>query len=89
MRRRYLWLLNHTLNRVTSRMARAGRGPFSLVRHTGRKSGRTYETPVILARAPEGFIAQLTYGAQVNWYRNIVAAVDRARRSGSSAEQPL
>lgn len=74
VRRRFLWLLKHTLNRVTSRLARAGRGPFSLVRHVGRSSGRTYETPVILARVPEGFVAELTYGVQVNWYRNIVAA---------------
>ena len=74
MRERFLWLLKHTLNRLTSRMARAGRGPFSLIRHVGRRSGRTYETPVILARAPEGFIAELTYGVQVNWYRNGVAA---------------
>ncbi len=74
VRRRFLWLLKHTLNRATGRMARAGRGPFSLIRHVGRTSGRTYETPVILARAPEGFIAELTYGVHVNWYRNIVAA---------------
>lgn len=73
-RRRLFWLLNNTLNRVTSRMARSGHGPFSLVRHVGRKSGRTYETPVILAKVPEGFIAELTYGDDVNWYRNIVAA---------------
>ena len=26
--------------------------------------------PVILAKAPEGFIAELTYGDEVNWYRN-------------------
>jgi deazaflavin-dependent oxidoreductase (nitroreductase family) len=71
---RFLWLLNHTLNRVTSRIARTGHGPFSLVRHVGRKSGRTYETPVILVRVPEGFIAELTYGDGVNWYRNVVAA---------------
>ena len=74
MRRRLLWLLKHTLNRVTSRAARAGRGPFSLVRHVGRRSGRTYETPVILAEVPEGFVAELTYGTRVDWYRNIVAA---------------
>jgi deazaflavin-dependent oxidoreductase (nitroreductase family) len=55
-------------------MARGGRGPFSLIRHTGRKSGRTYETPVILVEIPEGFIAELTYGENVNWYRNVVAA---------------
>lgn len=73
-RRRFVWLLNNTLNRVTRRIARSGHGPFSLIRHIGRKSGRIYETPVILARAPEGFIAELTYGENVNWYRNVVAS---------------
>jgi deazaflavin-dependent oxidoreductase (nitroreductase family) len=73
-RSRFFWLLNNTLNPVTSRIARSGHGPFSLIRHVGRKSGRTYETPVILARVPEGFIAELTYGENVNWYRNVVAA---------------
>jgi hypothetical protein len=29
---------------------------------------------VILAKVREGFIAELTYGENVNWYRNIVAA---------------
>jgi len=46
----------------------------AVIQHVGRRSGRTYETPVILAKAPEGFIAELTYGDDVNWYRNIVAA---------------
>ena len=73
-RSRFLWLLNNTLNRVTSRIARSGHGPFSLIRHIGRKTGRIYETPVILAKAPEGFIAELTYGKDVNWYRNVIAA---------------
>lgn len=73
-RRGFLWTLKNTVNRLTGRLARAGRGPFALVRHTGRRSGRTYETPLILARVPEGFIAELTYGPQVNWYRNITAA---------------
>ncbi|MGO9884290.1 MAG: nitroreductase family deazaflavin-dependent oxidoreductase, partial [Solirubrobacteraceae bacterium] len=74
IRKRFLWLLKNTLNRVTSRLARSGCGPFSLVRHVGRKTGRMYETPVILVEVPEGFIAELTYGEDVNWYRNIVAA---------------
>jgi deazaflavin-dependent oxidoreductase (nitroreductase family) len=74
LRKRFLWLLNNTLNRVTTEIARSGRGPFALIRHVGRRSGRSYETPVILAKVPEGFIAELTYGDNVNWYRNIVAA---------------
>ncbi len=74
LRRSYLWLLKNTLNRVTVRAARAGGGPFSLIRHVGRRSGRTYETPVVLAKVPEGFVAELTYGEDVNWLRNIEAA---------------
>lgn len=70
----FLWVLKNTLNRLTTPLARAGRGPFALVRHVGRRSGRTYETPLVLARVPDGFIAELTYGPAVNWYRNITAA---------------
>lgn len=44
------------------------------MRHVGRKSGTVYETPIIVAAAPDGFVAELTYGENVNWYRNIVAA---------------
>lgn len=72
--RRFLWVLKNTLNRVTTRAAKGRHGPFSLIRHLGRKSGHPYETPVILARVPEGFIAELTYGEHVDWFRNVVAA---------------
>ena len=74
VRRRFLWVLKNTLNRATTSSARSGRGPFSLVRHVGRKSGNSYETPVILAGVSDGFVAELTYGPEVQWYRNIVAA---------------
>lgn len=74
MRRTFLWLLKNTLNRLTTRLAATGHGPFSLVRHVGRKSAKHYQTPIIVARVPEGFIAELTYGENVNWYRNIIAA---------------
>jgi deazaflavin-dependent oxidoreductase (nitroreductase family) len=74
LKRRYLSVLNNTLNRATRRAARSGHGPFSLIRHVGRKTGKAYETPVMLARTPDGFVAELTYGPDVAWYRNIVAA---------------
>ena len=74
VKRGYLWLLKNTLNRATVRAARAGRGPFALVRHVGRKTGRTYETPLILAAYGPDFVAELTYGPDVSWYRNVVAA---------------
>src|SRR3954466_9426112 len=73
-RRGVLSVLKHTLNRLTARVAGSGHGPFSLVRHVGRRSGRQYETPLILAEVPGGFVTELTYGADVDWFKNVVAA---------------
>ena len=73
LKRVFLWVLRHTLNPLVLRAARSGRA-FSLVRHIGRRTGRTYETPLIVAPVEDGFVAELTYGTDVAWYRNVVAA---------------
>lgn len=39
-----------------------------------RKSGTVYETPIIVAPVPEGFVAELTYGRRVAWSQNSLAA---------------
>lgn len=67
-------VLKHTLNWVTTRVAKGDGGPFALVRHVGRKSGRQYETPIIVQPVDGGFVIELTYGPEVDWYRNVVAA---------------
>src|SRR5262249_19336150 len=72
-KRAFFWLLSRTLNPLALRAARSGRG-FALLRHRGRKTGRTYETPLILAAVGDGFVAELTYGTKVAWYRNVLAA---------------
>ncbi|WP_129626554.1 nitroreductase family deazaflavin-dependent oxidoreductase [Candidatus Oscillochloris fontis] len=74
IRRAWLRLIKYTLNPLTRRMARSGIGPFSLIRHSGRHSGKSYETPLVLAPIPDGFMIELTYGPVVDWYKNIVAA---------------
>ena len=78
MKRWWLGLIGRRLNPITLRLAREGKshGPmkFWIMRHVGRKSGKTYETPIMLAPVPEGFVAELTYGDRVQWYQNIVAA---------------
>lgn len=74
LKQAWFWLLKNTLNRLTVPAARAGRGPFALVQHVGRRSGRRYETPLLLARLGDGFVAELTYGPTVDWYRNVTAA---------------
>ncbi len=37
-------------------------------------TGRAYETPIILASVDGGFVAELTYGTAVSWYKNVLAA---------------
>jgi deazaflavin-dependent oxidoreductase (nitroreductase family) len=46
---------------------------FGIVTHTGRNSGRTYETPINVFRTDGGFIIALTYG-RADWVKNVMAA---------------
>ena len=46
----------------------------SIVRHTGRKSGATYETPVGTVVTEDGFLIALPYGTRANWVQNVLAA---------------
>jgi deazaflavin-dependent oxidoreductase (nitroreductase family) len=62
---------------VTNRVTRpvAGRLPgFAIVRHRGRRSGRTYRTPVNLFRRDDSVVIALTYGPDRDWVRNVMAA---------------
>jgi len=45
----------------------------SVVRHVGRRSGRTYLTPVIVARHDDGFLIALPYGQRTDWLKNVLA----------------
>ncbi len=47
---------------------------FSVVRHTGRRSGKTFETPVAARRVDDGFVLALAFGSGAHWYRNLIAA---------------
>lgn len=46
----------------------------AVMHHTGRRSGREYAIPVLVAPMAGGFVFALTYGDHVDWYRNILAA---------------
>ena len=60
-------------NKVMGLIAGKPRSPIALIRHRGRISGKWYTTPIITAPAQDGFIFALTYGPEVDWYRNILA----------------
>jgi deazaflavin-dependent oxidoreductase (nitroreductase family) len=94
LRSAWLVVLKHTLNPLTRRLARSRFGPFSLVRHVGRRSGKPYETPIIMSRVPGGFVIELTYGPDVDWHKNVLAAggctvVWRGREYAVDAIEPL
>ena len=74
IRAAWLTTIKHTLNHLTLRVAKSKHGPWAVMRHVGRTSGKIYETPIVIAPSPQGLVAQLTYGPQVSWYKNIVAA---------------
>jgi len=46
----------------------------SVIEHTGRRSGKSYATPVATERVPDGFVIPLPYGVGVDWLRNVLAA---------------
>ncbi len=62
------------VNPLLRTVADSSRGPFALLRHVGRRSGKTYEIPIMVWRVDDGFVIALTYGAQVDWLRNLQAA---------------
>jgi deazaflavin-dependent oxidoreductase (nitroreductase family) len=47
---------------------------FGVVLHVGRRSGRAYRTPVNLFRRGDRYVIALTYGADSQWVRNVLAA---------------
>jgi deazaflavin-dependent oxidoreductase (nitroreductase family) len=60
-------------NRVTGLVAPRLPG-FGVIVHRGRRSGRPYRTPVNVFRAPGGYVVALTYGAESDWVKNVLAA---------------
>ena len=68
----------HVTNRVLHRFTRLSHGPFAVIYHTGRRSGKPYQTVIWVWQMREGFVIALTYGIEVDWYRNM-----RAQNGGS------
>ena len=43
-----------------------------VIRHAGRRSGRTYETPVIAVQHDDSFLIALPYGQRTDWLKNVL-----------------
>ena len=64
----------YVTNRILRGFAIRGNGPFAIIHHIGRRSGKPYETVIWVWRTRGGFVIALTYGQEVDWYRNLKAA---------------
>ncbi len=64
----------YVTNRIFRVFASRSHGPFALIRHVGRRSGKPFETVIMVWPTGEGFVIALTYGSKVDWYRNVLAA---------------
>ena len=65
------------LTRITRPLAMRSAGKqgstTSVVRHVGRRSGRTFETPVVVAEHGQDFLIALPYGDRTDWMKNVLA----------------
>ena len=61
-------------NPLLRAFASSSRGPFAVLRHVGRHSGKPYETTIMVWPLLDSFVIALTYGESVDWYRNVLAA---------------
>jgi len=73
--------LPHWLTRVnlaiTNNLTRpfAGRLPwFGILEHVGRRSGTVRQTPINIFPRGERYVIALTYGPDVEWLKNVLAA---------------
>jgi deazaflavin-dependent oxidoreductase (nitroreductase family) len=71
-----MWRFRHFVHRYINPITRpvAKKLPaFAILTHRGRKSGRTYRTPMNVFRRDDDYYFFLTYGSDVQWVKNILA----------------
>ena len=47
---------------------------YGVVHHRGRRSGRSYATPVVVRATVDGFVIPLAFGERADWFQNLRAA---------------
>lgn len=65
--------LTHATRPIAMRTAGTAGSDTSVVRHTGRTSGRSYETPVVAVQHDDGFLIALPYAERTDWVKNVLA----------------
>lgn len=71
-----MWRLRRIATRYVNPVMRpvAGRLPgFGILTHRGRKTGRSYQTPINLFRRGDTYFFFLTYGSDAQWVKNVLS----------------
>jgi len=69
-----IWISRAVINPRQMRTAGTPGAYAAVIRHRGRTSGRSYETPIGAVATDDGFVIALPYGARVSWLRNVLAS---------------
>jgi len=70
---RFRNVVTRYINPLTRPIARQLPG-FGILTHRGRKTGRTHRTPINVFRRGDDYLFVLTYGSDVQWVKNVLAA---------------
>ena len=60
--------------------------PWAVILHHGRRSGRSYRTPLFAFRSDRTLIIALLYGQESDWLRNLRAGSGQVVRLGRTTE---
>jgi deazaflavin-dependent oxidoreductase (nitroreductase family) len=69
-----IWMSKRFMNPMQMRTAGAPSAYAGIIRHRGRVSGTTYETPIGVVVDGDTFLVALPYGTRAQWLRNVLAA---------------
>jgi hypothetical protein len=67
------WFNRTFTNKLQRRFAGKPGAYASVIRHQGRRSGRSYETPIVPFAVDDGFVVSLPYGPTADWVENVLA----------------
>jgi deazaflavin-dependent oxidoreductase (nitroreductase family) len=67
-----LRLLTRAMRPLALRSAGKQGSNTSVIRHVGRRSGRTYQTPVVAVQHDDSFLIALPYGERTDWLKNVL-----------------
>jgi deazaflavin-dependent oxidoreductase (nitroreductase family) len=71
---KFIARINRSITNPLTRQFAGRIPPFAIMTHTGRRSGNEYRIPIMAFPSDDEFVIALTYGAETDWVRNVLAS---------------